>query len=164
MGSAASLGLGFLFGVLVQHPALHSEGPSSGYRLVAVPWTYLLILAKGAEVLVALLAAHLLGGAAAGWVSPPTAASNGAMIAAMTAPFGIGWLLLAVPTFAMLPVVDPVTGSLDLALSSFWISAFSAFFILALLVGYLGGWLGGRLRVSSGGDTAEPDGAPPPRG
>ena len=149
-GSAASLGLGFLFGVLVQHPSLHSEGPSSGYRLVAVPWAYFLLLAEGAEVLVALLAAHLLGGAAAGWFSPPTAVSNGAMTAAFCAPVGIGWILWAVPPFAMLPVVDPVTGSVDLTLSSFWIAAFSAFFLLALLAGSLGGKLGGHLRGLSG--------------
>lgn len=108
-----------------------------------------MLLADGAEVLLALLTAHLLSGTISGWVSPP-ATSNGAMTAALCASVGIGWLVLAVPPFAMLPVVDPFTGFVDLALLFFWIVAFSAFFLLALLVGYGGGRLGGSLRRSCG--------------
>ena len=77
------------------------------------------------------------------------------MTAALCAPVGIGWLILAVPPFAMLPVVDPFTGFLDLALLFFWIVAFSAFFLLALLAGYGGGSLGGSLRRSYGRGVPE---------
>ena len=156
MGFVASLVSGWLLVLLAMHPALHPQGSSSssGYELVVVPLAYLMIVVDEAEIFLALLAAYLLGGIVSGRLSPGAPASNGVATAAVSAPVGIAYLLWAVPPFAVLPFVDPFTGSLDVDMFSFWAVAFSLFFVLTLLVGYLGGRLGGRLRRSSFGEDS----------
>ena len=154
VGFVVSLVLGWLLILLAMHPALHpqSSSSSSGYGLTVVPLAYLLIVVDEAEIFLALLAAHFLGGIVSGRLSPGTPASNGAATAAVSAPVGILYLVWAVPPFAILPFVDPFTGSPDVDMFSFWAVAFSLFFILALLAGHLGGRFGGRLRQPSFGE------------
>ena len=156
VGFVVSLASGWLFVILAMHPALHpqSSSSSSGAELISVPLAYVVMVVDEAEIFLALLAAHFLGGIVAGRLSPDAPAYNGVATAAASAPVGIAYLVWAVPPFAILPFVDPFTGSLDSDMFSFWAVAFSLFFVLALLAGQLGGRLGGRLRRPSFGEDS----------
>jgi hypothetical protein len=129
------------------------ENSSGEYQLVAEPAAYFLLLAGQADVLSALLAACLLGGVVAGRLSPSAPGANGATAAAFGSLAGISWLLLAVLPFSSLPAmvsfVNPVTRSVEVGTLAFWAVAPLTFYLLALLAGYLGGTLGGRLRRPS---------------
>ncbi len=146
-----TLASGWLLVLAVLLTSFQPERSSGEYQLIAEPAAYFLLLAGQADVLSALLAACLLGGVVAGGLSPSAPGANGATTAAFGAFAGISWLLLAVLPFSSLHglVRKPVTRSVEAGTLAFWAVVSLTYYLLALLSGYLGGTLGGRLRRPS---------------
>jgi len=146
-GFGATFVSGYLLCALALHPALQPPGSSStSYELVAVPFSYLLLLAGEAEVLVAVLGAYFLGGVVAGGISRTAPGTAGVASAALAAPFATAWLLAAVPPFLVvrMPLTDQPTGSVAAGTGVFWTVVYGVFLALALGAAYLGGKLGSR--------------------
>ncbi len=105
-----------------------------------------LSLATGA---LSTLLAHFLGGVVAGRVAFSSPGLNGALTAVLSPIFGT-LVFLTTTMLALLsdPAVDwnVVFGPENLGLVSFWVMAFAVIFPFNLLLSYLGGRLGGRLR------------------
>jgi hypothetical protein len=144
-GFVAAFVSGYLLCALALHPALQPEGADGSYELVAVPFSYLLLLAGEAEVLVAVLGGYFLGGCVAGAISRASPGIAGLASAVLVAPFATFWLLAAVPPFGMVrrTLTDPATGSVAPGTAAFWAAVYGLFLALALGAAYLGGRLGG---------------------
>ena len=149
-GFATTLASGWLLVLAAMRLLSRPKGSSTEYQMVAEPAAYFLLLVGEADVLSALLAACLLGGVVAGTLSPSAPGANGATAAAFGALAGSSWRLLAVLPFFALPsmvsFVNPVTRDVEAGTLAFWAIASMAYYLLALLAGYLGGRLGDRLR------------------
>jgi hypothetical protein len=146
-GFGATFFSGYLLCALALHPALQPPGSSStSHELLAVPFSYLLLVAGEAEVLVAVLGAYFLGGVVAGGISRRAPGAAGVASAALAAPFATAWLLAAVPPFLYVraTLIDPLSGSVAVGTGVFWAVVYSAFLALALGAACLGGRLGSR--------------------
>jgi hypothetical protein len=157
-GFVATFASGYLLCSLALHPALQPGASSPrSYELAAVPFSYLLLVAGGAAVLVAVLGAYFVGGCVAGALSRASPGAAGLTSAALAAPFATVWLVAAVPPFSTIrwTLTDPATGSVPPGSAVLWATVYGLFLALGLGAAYLGGRLALRGPASEGPQGAD---------